>query len=83
MRQKTYCYHCGSELTIDFLEGRQRQVCSVCKRIHYENPLPVASVILPNHSREVLLVKRAHEPYKDMWCFPIGFAEVGESIEDA
>lgn len=83
MRQKTYCYYCGSELIVDFLEGRQRQVCSVCKKIHYENPLPVASVILPNHNREVLLVKRAHEPYKDMWCFPIGFAEIGESIEDA
>ncbi|HOV89123.1 MAG TPA: NUDIX hydrolase [Syntrophorhabdaceae bacterium] len=83
MKTKTYCYFCGGELKEDFLEGRHRQVCCICNRIHYENPLPVASVILPNQKREVLLVKRAHEPYKGMWCFPIGFAEVGESIEDA
>lgn len=83
MKKKHYCNFCGKELKVDFLEGRERQVCSECKKIHYENPLPVASVILPNRNREVLLVKRAHEPFKDMWCFPIGFAEVGESIEDA
>lgn len=83
MKEKTYCYFCGAELKEDFLEGKIRQVCTRCNKVHYENPLPVASVILPNQKREVLLVKRAHEPYKDMWCFPIGFAEVGESIEDA
>lgn len=83
MNTRTYCYFCGAELKEEFIEGRLRQVCSLCNKIHYENPLPVASVILPNHKREVLLVRRAHEPYKDMWCFPIGFAEVGESIEDA
>jgi ADP-ribose pyrophosphatase YjhB (NUDIX family) len=40
-------------------------------------------VVLVNHKREVLLVRRAKEPFKDMWCCPIGFAETGESIEDA
>ncbi|HOJ42536.1 MAG TPA: NUDIX hydrolase [Syntrophorhabdaceae bacterium] len=83
MNSKTYCYYCGSRLKEEFIEGKIRQICSRCNKIHYENPLPVASVILSNNHREVLLVKRAHEPYKDMWCFPIGFAEVGESIEDA
>ncbi len=28
-------------------------------------------------------MRRAKEPFKDMWCCPIGFAETGESIEDA
>jgi len=83
MNLKAYCYFCGAELKEEFIEGKIRQICSLCKKIHYENPLPVASVILSNNNREVLLVKRAYEPYKDMWCFPIGFAEVGESIEDA
>ncbi|MCX7965264.1 MAG: NUDIX domain-containing protein [Syntrophorhabdaceae bacterium] len=83
MNTRSYCYFCGAELKEEFIEGKFRQVCSLCNKIHYENPLPVASVILSNQKREVLLVKRAHEPYKDMWCFPIGFAEVGESIEDA
>lgn len=83
MKAKTFCNFCGMELVTDVLEGRDRLVCASCKEIHYENPLPVAAVVMVNHNREILLVKRAREPSKDMWCFPIGFAEMGESIEDA
>ncbi len=83
MKAKTFCNFCGKELITDMLEGRDRLVCDSCKEIHYENPLPVAAVVLVNRDREILLVRRAKEPSKDMWCFPIGFAEMGESIEDA
>ncbi len=83
MKTKTFCNFCGKELVTDVLEGRERLVCANCKEIHYENPLPVAAVVVVNRNREILLVKRAREPSKDMWCFPIGFAEMGESIEDA
>jgi 8-oxo-dGTP diphosphatase len=83
MKNKAFCTICGSTLAADFLEGKERLVCTGCREVCYENPLPVASVILPNRNREVLLVRRAREPFKDMWCFPIGFAETGESIEDA
>ena len=83
MKKKTYCSICGKELGTDLLEGKQRQFCINCGTIYYENPLPVASVVLANHDREILLVRRAKEPFKDMWCCPIGFAETGESIEDA
>ena len=83
MKTKAFCNFCGGNLTIDTLEGRARLVCLSCNEIHYENPLPVAAIVLANHDRELLLVKRAREPSKHMWCFPIGFAEVGESIEDA
>ncbi|MHB8111339.1 MAG: NUDIX hydrolase [Syntrophorhabdaceae bacterium] len=83
MKAKVYCAHCGNSLGTDFLEGKHRQVCIACNTVYYENPLPVASVVLVNHEREVLLVRRAKEPFKDMWCCPIGFAETGESIEDA
>jgi 8-oxo-dGTP diphosphatase len=31
----------------------------------------------------VLLVKRAEHPYKDFWALPGGFAQPGESLEDA
>jgi 8-oxo-dGTP diphosphatase len=83
MKKRHYCTICGKILKIDVFDGKERQVCSQCREVFYENPLPAATVILPNRNREVLLVKRAKEPFKDMWCFPIGFAEVGESIEDA
>lgn len=83
MKQKQYCNYCGAKLDSGFIEGKERQVCRACGQIYYENPLPVACIILPNEKRELLLVRRANEPARDMWCFPIGFAEYGESIEDA
>ena len=83
MKKRHYCTICGKTLKTDTLDGKERQVCSQCREVFYENPLPAATVILPGRNREILLVKRAKEPFKDMWCFPIGFAEVGESIEDA
>lgn len=83
MKRRSYCIFCGRPLDIDTFEGKDRQVCKDCNEVYYENPLPVASVILANRDREVLLVKREREPFKDMWCCPIGFAEVGESIEAA
>ncbi len=51
--------------------------------VHYENPLPVAANVVLNSKREVLLVKRKNEPHRGMWCLPIGFAEVGETIAQA
>ncbi|MDD5712758.1 MAG: NUDIX domain-containing protein, partial [Smithellaceae bacterium] len=33
--------------------------------------------------RRILLVKRGRKPYKGKWCLPTGFAESGESIEEA
>ena len=83
MKKKVFCNFCGKRLGIDLFDAKERQVCENCKEIYYENPLPVASVILPNRDRETLLVKRANEPFQDMWCLPIGFAETGESIEGA
>jgi len=81
MRKKLFCNYCNNPLKVEFLEGRKRQLCKNCGQIYYENPLPVASVIVSNDEHELLLVKRARDPFKDMWCFPIGFAETGESIE--
>lgn len=83
MKPKVFCIHCGDRLEEQFLEGKIRQVCTGCRQISYENPLPVVSVMVPNDRREILLVKREREPSKNMWCFPIGFAESGESIQEA
>ena len=83
MRTKSFCNYCNSSLKIEFLEGKERQVCKNCGQVYYENPLPVASVIVSNERHDLLLVKRGNEPFKGMWCFPIGFAETGESIEHA
>ncbi len=59
-----------------------RDYCESCGVFFYDNPIPVASNIVMKN-REILLVKRKHDPFKGLWCLPMGFAETGESIEDA
>jgi len=83
MKEKIFCNFCGNSLDKGVVDGRQRQICNTCGQVYYANPLPVVSIILSNEKGELLLVKRAEEPAKGMWCFPIGFAECGESIEEA
>lgn len=65
------------------MEGKVRDFCMYCSNVFYDNPLPVASSIVMNENREIVLVKRKNEPYKDMWCLPIGFAEADEEVRDA
>jgi len=63
-------------------DGVLRDYCSSCHSYFYDNPLPVVSAIVDD-SRQILLVKRDRAPFKGHWCLPTGFAEAGESIEDA
>ena len=44
-------------------------------------PVAADSVILKEN--QVLLIKRGHEPFKDMWALPGGFIEDLESAEEA
>ena len=83
MKKKEYCCYCGKVIDQKFIDGKNRDYCSSCGSIFYENPLPVASSIVVNDNKEVLLVKRKKDPYKDMWCLPIGFAESGEEVSEA
>ena len=78
-----FCPHCGRKLENIIVGGRERHHCDECKEVFYFNPLPVVSTVLVNSEREVLLVLRKNEPYKNMWCLPMGFAEIDESIQDA
>ncbi|MBD3236766.1 MAG: NUDIX domain-containing protein [Candidatus Eisenbacteria bacterium] len=78
-----YCIRCGGRLERRPIEGRSRLVCVACGDILYQNPLPVASALVLSERRELLLVRRRQEPQKGMWCLPIGFAELGETIAEA
>lgn len=62
---------------------RLREVCSVCRTVFYQNPLPAAAALVLDDERRVLLVKRKFPPNEGMWCLPIGFAEMGETIAEA
>jgi len=78
-----FCSQCGAQVIVRMEDGRHREVCASCDTVFYQNPLPVASALVMNAQREVLLVRRNREPQKGMWCLPIGFAELGETIAEA
>jgi len=78
-----YCSQCGADIKTGFVHDEQREICSACGTVFYQNPLPVAASVILNKKREVLLVKRKRQPQKGMWCLPIGFAEIGETIYEA
>jgi len=82
IQKKKYCSHCGGILSLKKEDNVVRDHCPECDQFFYENPLPVASNILFKN-REILLVKRKFDPFKGLWCLPMGFAESGEIIEDA
>ena len=78
-----FCAQCGGPVGFREKEGRLREVCERCGAVFYRNPLPAAASVVVNEQREVLLVKRKRDPEKGAWCLPIGFAELGETIEEA
>ncbi len=82
-RRRRFCCYCGGGVYEKDVDGKLRDFCGQCQTVFYENPLPVASSIVVNEEREVLLVKRAKDPYKGMWCLPIGFAESDEEVRGA
>ncbi len=83
MTAGAFCTSCGARLATMTVEGRERGVCAACGAVAYRNPLPVAAAVLLNRERQALLVKRKHEPQAGMWCLPGGFAELGETIDEA
>lgn len=79
---RLFCPHCSNKILKKDENGILRDWCHHCGVFFYENPLPVVSAIVVQ-DRQILLVKRGKAPYKGLWCLPTGFAETGESIEDA
>jgi len=81
-KMRKFCLYCGGTTIKKLEDNVRRDFCPVCNSFFYENPLPVVSTILED-SRQILLVKRGKRPSKGLWCLPTGFAEAGESIEQA
>ncbi len=60
--------------------------CHHCGRDSYRSPSVVVDAVATRDvggSREVLLIRRGHEPCKGMLAFPGGFVDYGEDPEDA
>lgn len=75
-----FCSKCGGPTKREVPEGdgRERDVCTACGMIHYQNPRIVAGCIIEDAGR-ILLCKRAIEPCYGDWTVPAGYLEIGES----
>ncbi len=67
-----YCWRCAAPL-----DAPPPTTCSSCGEPHYNNPKPAAEAVVV-HDGNVLLLKRAIDPYRDHWDIPGGFCEPGE-----
>lgn len=81
MAHLEYCSNCGEKNIFGLMEGQNRFHCISCKKIHYENPNPTATLICV-YKNKLLLVKRAVEPAKGQWGLPGGFIELGETPDE-
>ena len=80
LEEAKYCPRCGQQATVDYPRSIN---CPHCGYGAYYNPKPVAAAIPVTASNEIVLLKRGFDPGKDLWTFPGGFVDLGESVEEA
>ena len=52
--------------------------------MNYRNPkITVDGIIKNKNNKEILLIKRKNNPFKNSWALPGGFIEYNEKTEDA
>jgi ADP-ribose pyrophosphatase YjhB (NUDIX family) len=67
-----FCPECGAKLASGF-----PVTCASCGREHWRNAKPAAAGLVVREG-QLLLVKRAHDPWRGAWCAPSGFCDGGE-----
>jgi len=82
MPSARYCPQCGAPLSARYVHARERAVCAFCGYVHYVNPIVAAGTLVHQDDR-ILLIKRGVPPGLGRWALPSGYAEVGETPEDA
>ena len=70
----------GERATVDYPRSIN---CPHCGYGAYYNPKPVAAAIPTTPDNRIILLKRGFDPGKDLWTFPGGFVDLGESVEQA
>ena len=80
LEEAKYCPRCGQRATVDYPRSIN---CRHCGYGAYYNPKPVAAAIPITHDGSIILLRRGFDPGKDLWTFPGGFVDLGESVEQA
>src|SRR5437867_12058951 len=77
-----FCPSCGSLLATRFVEGRDRWVCDSCTAIHYRNPVPSTTCLIPTDGG-IVIIKRRYDPGMGGWALPGGFVDAEETVSEA
>jgi ADP-ribose pyrophosphatase YjhB (NUDIX family) len=64
-----HCVACGAPLA----PGRPA-TCAACGTVDWGNAKPCAAALVV-HDGKLLLVRRAHDPWRGAWCAPSGFCD--------
>ncbi len=78
----SFCPECGTRLETREAFGKPRSVCPHCGRVHFEDPKVAVGVVVEKDGG-IVLGKRNHDPKMGWWCFPSGFVDAGEVVEEA
>jgi ADP-ribose pyrophosphatase YjhB (NUDIX family) len=76
-----FCARCAHPLEKRADGGRDRPRCPECGWTYYAKSALGAAVMIEEDGR-ILLVRRAHDPYRDWWMLPAGFVEYGEDAAE-
>ncbi len=80
LQDAKYCPRCGEAAEVAYPRSI---TCPHCGYGAYYNPKPVAAAIPVTREGRIVLLRRGFEPGKDLWTFPGGFVDLGETVEDA
>ncbi len=80
LREARFCPRCAQPAEIAYPRSLS---CPHCGYGAYYNPKPVACAIPVTPQDQIVLLRRAFDPGKDLWTFPGGFVDLGESVEEA
>ena len=80
LREAKFCPRCAQPAEIAYPRSLS---CPHCGYGAYYNPKPVAAAIPSTPDGAIILLRRGFDPGKDLWTFPGGFVDLGESVEEA
>lgn len=74
-----FCPGCASSLVEKEHEGKVRFLCESCGFVHWNNPLPVAVILIPHRDGGFVFVKRKKNPQAGKFALPGGFVDPYET----